>query len=170
MIEVAVSDKVVEKLHGAVIISLQIYGFFTKIEPGAVLYRSNRILFRPICGARALVAAESGIGRKTGCAYTGIRMLLVKDIKNRIFGASYHFFVYLYQAKVRVNFVSAFRPDAALPPGRIVFAKMACISGGRRLGLPYRPVVFVRTSCGVVCRIRHWLRLELFFGIRLVAR
>ena len=46
------------------------------------------------------------------------------------------------------------------------FAKMACISGGRRLGLPYRPVVFVRTSCGVVCRIRHWLRLELFFGIR----
>uniref|UniRef100_UPI003FD7E242 hypothetical protein n=1 Tax=Alistipes putredinis TaxID=28117 RepID=UPI003FD7E242 len=49
--------------------------FLQKIEPGAVLYRSNRILFRPICGARALVAAESGIGRKTGCAYTGIRML-----------------------------------------------------------------------------------------------
>ena len=30
VIEVAVSDKVVEKLHGALIISLQIYGFFTK--------------------------------------------------------------------------------------------------------------------------------------------
>lgn len=33
------------------------------------------------------------------------------------------FFVYLYQAKVRVNFVSVFRPDAALPPGRIVFCE-----------------------------------------------
>lgn len=33
------------------------------------------------------------------------------------------FFVYLYQAKVRVNFVSVFRPDAALSPGRIVFCE-----------------------------------------------
>ena len=35
VIEVAVSDKVVEKLHGAVIISLQIYGFFTKNRTGS---------------------------------------------------------------------------------------------------------------------------------------
>lgn len=72
------------------------------------------------------------------------------------------FFVYLYQAKVRVNFVSAFRPDAALPPGRIVFCENGLYFGRAAAGLAVPSGRFVRTSCGVVCRIRHWLRLELF--------
>ena len=89
---------------------------------------------------RRVKAPTTGVGstRFAGCGWGVWTMRTISKAKSWIIS---DFFVYLYQAKVRVNFVSAFRPDAALLRAALYFAKMACISGGRRLGLPYRPVV-----------------------------
>lgn len=69
---------------------------FEKIEPGAVLYRSIRILFRPICGARALLPQRAvSVGRQAVHTPEFV-CFLVKDIKkSNIRCVISFFFVYL---------------------------------------------------------------------------